>query len=274
MKKVSLQHIMKLIALFGVLVFFLPTYLISCSGEEIKFSAYRALTGYDELGTDPHIGAIFLILIPIVILVLSVMKKEKLQAKNLLILIGFAVNIVCWFIMTSCVKGEAGEYGASAKTTIWYWLNLILLFLAALAALGVVMGVLDEDMSVNEAGAKLGADKAQGGAGFKIPAAFGAKAWNCPNCGQEQKGENGFCTNCGTKRPEEPVVAKRFCTNCGKELAADAKFCANCGTAAAVPPVETAQTPAVEEAQAPAAQEAPAVEEAQASKTEDGQTAE
>ena len=48
----------------------------------------------------------------------------------------------------------------------------------------------------------------------------------CPNCGNMITAN--FCTECGTKKPEEPQ--ERFCTNCGEKVLENAKFCMNCGT--------------------------------------------
>ena len=47
----------------------------------------------------------------------------------------------------------------------------------------------------------------------------------CPNCGELITGN--FCTNCGTKRPEEQQ--EKFCPNCGEKAIENAKFCMNCG---------------------------------------------
>ena len=49
---------------------------------------------------------------------------------------------------------------------------------------------------------------------------------NCPNCGNLITGK--FCTECGTKKPEEPK--EKFCTNCGTKAEPNAKFCMECGT--------------------------------------------
>lgn len=47
----------------------------------------------------------------------------------------------------------------------------------------------------------------------------------CPNCGNTIIGN--FCTECGTKKPEEPQ--EKFCPNCGNKVLDEAKFCMNCG---------------------------------------------
>ena len=61
----------------------------------------------------------------------------------------------------------------------------------------------------------------QGGAAAGAAAAGG---WTCPECGQENAAN--FCSNCGTKKPEDP--GKWFCPECGQENSAN--FCSNCGT--------------------------------------------
>ena len=62
---------------------------------------------------------------------------------------------------------------------------------------------------------------AAAGAAAAAPAAGG---WTCPQCGKANNGN--FCSDCGTKKPEEP--AKWFCPQCGQENSAN--FCSNCGT--------------------------------------------
>lgn len=53
-----------------------------------------------------------------------------------------------------------------------------------------------------------------------------ASTWECPNCHNVQDGN--FCTNCGTKKPEQQKA--KFCSNCGAKIEDGAKFCPQCGT--------------------------------------------
>ena len=48
----------------------------------------------------------------------------------------------------------------------------------------------------------------------------------CPNCGATITGN--FCTECGTKRPDDEPQEK-FCPGCGNKVDENAKFCINCG---------------------------------------------
>lgn len=53
-----------------------------------------------------------------------------------------------------------------------------------------------------------------------------AGQWTCPNCGNQNSG--AFCSECGTKKPDQPVA--KFCPECGNKLEGNPKFCPNCGT--------------------------------------------
>ena len=54
------------------------------------------------------------------------------------------------------------------------------------------------------------------------------KELHCPQCGKIVKGNNSFCSGCGTKL--EIIPPQRVCSNCGTELAETASFCPKCGT--------------------------------------------
>ena len=58
----------------------------------------------------------------------------------------------------------------------------------------------------------------------------------CSNCGSVLGVEDVFCTECGTKAPEEagvpeqaPVLEKNFCEHCGNKLIPGNAFCTSCG---------------------------------------------
>lgn len=54
-----------------------------------------------------------------------------------------------------------------------------------------------------------------------------AGSWTCPDCNTINAGN--FCSNCGTKKPEQK--AGGFCGNCGFKFEGEVpKFCPNCGT--------------------------------------------
>ena len=95
---------------------------------------------------------------------------------------------------------------------------------AANNANGAAMGFVNMNAAQGAAAANLGAlyqgQQAQAAAPAPAPA---AGSWKCPKCGASNSGN--FCTNCGTKKPEQ---TNWYCPNCG--TANSGNFCTNCGT--------------------------------------------
>ena len=48
----------------------------------------------------------------------------------------------------------------------------------------------------------------------------------CPKCKYQSKGNEPFCSRCGTKLESVAV----FCRGCGRELNTGDRFCGKCGT--------------------------------------------
>lgn len=48
----------------------------------------------------------------------------------------------------------------------------------------------------------------------------------CPKCKHQSKGDEQFCSRCGTKLESVSV----FCKGCGHELNTGDRFCGKCGT--------------------------------------------
>lgn len=94
---------------------------------------------------------------------------------------------------------------------------------------GMNVGKMYEAASQNPQGA--GVNGAPNG-GFAA-AAGAAGSWTCPKCGKVNTGN--FCSDCGTKKPEEPAKTARsvnFCPECGYKIPDPQnppKFCPNCG---------------------------------------------
>ena len=66
----------------------------------------------------------------------------------------------------------------------------------------------------------------------------------CPECGEELKGNDRFCSSCGaavdTESIEGTEVGKRVCLKCGTELREEEKFCSSCGARISEPGMEKA----------------------------------
>ena len=61
------------------------------------------------------------------------------------------------------------------------------------------------------------------------------KTKTCTNCGNEIALGVAFCSNCGTKAPEDPVAptpaapTSKVCPGCGKVEGPEVAFCSGCG---------------------------------------------
>ena len=63
--------------------------------------------------------------------------------------------------------------------------------------------------------------------GYATEAAKNTKV--CPNCGKPNGADKKFCSDCGTKLPEQTLAQGALCINCGTQNGIGTKFCQNCG---------------------------------------------
>lgn len=63
--------------------------------------------------------------------------------------------------------------------------------------------------------------------GYATEAAKSTKI--CSNCGKPNGADKKFCSDCGTKLPEQNLAQGAMCTDCGTQNNIGTKFCQNCG---------------------------------------------
>lgn len=144
MEKSSLtvRMVLKMLALLAIIFVFCPSFLVSCSGTDIKVSAMDVAKGievYQQKVSDPYPIVLICLLIPIAILVLLFLKnrEEKLIATT--ILGGAGVDFIFWIIFRTVVKNKVDENYYNFQTTIWFYLNMIVLIaIIGLTALIVI----------------------------------------------------------------------------------------------------------------------------------------
>ena len=73
---------------------------------------------------------------------------------------------------------------------------------------------------------------------LRSAAATAAGGWVCPKCGARRAPADKFCTNCGSKRPENSAGGW-ICPKCGARRAPEDKFCMSCGTRRVEPAAAT-----------------------------------
>lgn len=234
----KINNILKVIVTFLIIFFFIPTFTVSCSGEEKGISAIGVVGGYSSQGytiSDPQPTVLFLLAIPIVILVVLFMKGIKNRTFAFIVAGLALVNFIAWIVLKSGVKEYAENYNCDFEARFAYYLVQILNIAVIALPLVDVFGLLNGNTSLknldlsklNNANINIGKIK------------IGGPTWKCPGCGGLVPIENEYCKDCGTKRPDDvviPVPEEKneeaefvFCSGCGQKLSAGAKFCTSCG---------------------------------------------
>ncbi|MCR5667362.1 MAG: zinc ribbon domain-containing protein [Eubacterium sp.] len=246
MDKIKIKHIIQIISLVAIVVFFLPTFVVSCSGESISLSSVRLMIGINSDGytlISPQVGIVVLLILPVLMLLLWLLKLNlDYKIKNILTLVFAAVDFVLWCVVAGAIRMMANQYYCQSHVTFWFVLNIILLIIAILIAIGLNLKKLNGEMDLTQLFGVVSATtstvvneldldiKSTPQGATPQNASEGAE-WCCPNCGTQMRANAKFCLKCGTAKPiVETKPAARFCPNCGTKAEEDAVFCENCGT--------------------------------------------
>lgn len=187
----TIKKIMRVLALLCIIFAFCPSFLVSCSGQDMKVNVMTAVKGvsmYGDKVVEPHIIMIVCLLIPIAVLVLLFIKKFNDKQTAGIILGCVVVDFIVWLIFRSSVKKLAEQNYCTFKTTGWYVINIIvMLFMIVLSVLVVINKMaMDTDLTTvfSSSGTK--------------DAAIGF----CSKCGTPISHGSKFCSSCGTPVPE------------------------------------------------------------------------
>ncbi|MCR5272892.1 MAG: zinc ribbon domain-containing protein [Lachnospiraceae bacterium] len=223
--KASAKNVIRILTAFCILIVFCPTFLVSCSGEDVKVSSMTAVTGvkaYGETIVDPHPIMLLVLLIPIAILVVTFVKKLAEKTSAIVITACGAVDLVIWMIFKTSVKKIAAENYCEFETTGWYYLNFIALLLIILISVLVLLKKIEMDSDLK---AMLTGDSAKdtlnqmsstvsqmSSTVTQIAGNVAANvASNVNNINTKGKDIIGYCAKCGS--PIE--YGNTFCTSCG-----------------------------------------------------------
>ena len=216
MKK-NCKTIIKAISLLLIILFFVPAFAVSCSGEKVNVSAAGAMGGYSsDYGevSSPQPALILLLLIPIAIAVVMFVKQllNEEKKQSLIVLILACVDFIGWLLFKSKVSEFCQQNHANYTSKIGFILSAFGTIVIALIAAGLYFEFIKDD---GIQGVNLSQLNNLG---------FG-KEWTCPACGTVQPADSKFCSKCGSIRP----ATSKNCKYCGKENPVDNKFCIGCG---------------------------------------------
>ena len=205
--KLSVRRTLKLICFICMIIFFIPTFVVSCSSQEMKISASNVAEGIKSpsFGTIANAQPIvyILLLIPIAMLVMLYVKKykdnQKLISKVFLAL--SVIDIVIWFVLRHGINSKAEEEGCIAKTTLTFKINIILWIIVAILSWMLYKKklLLSTELLSEEIVEKVKDS-------VKETAAIDENARKCPKCGAVVKADNQFCTSCGAKIEQEETA--------------------------------------------------------------------
>lgn len=138
----TLKRVIRMLALLCIAFVFCPSFLVSCSGQEMNVSVMTAVKGvsvYGQKAVDPHPLMIVCLLIPILVVVLTIGKRFADRKAAVAIFLFMSADLVIWMMFRSAARKIADDNLCGFKTTVWFVMNmaciLLIIILSALAVL-------------------------------------------------------------------------------------------------------------------------------------------
>ena len=127
------DKIIKVIALISMIMFFIPTFAVSCGSEVVDVSACNAMIGKVEDTTvnEPTYAVILLLIIPVIMLIAQALSNGADTEQKVAGVMAIA-DIIGWLFLKSGIEKYCEENMCSAKTNTWFVINIILLAIAAI----------------------------------------------------------------------------------------------------------------------------------------------
>lgn len=209
----TVKNILRVFSLLCIIFVFCPSFLVSCSGQNVNVSVMTAVAGVSAYGNqvvDPYPIMLVCLLIPIAVFVLLFVKKFTDNKIALTILVCTVVDFVIWLIFRSSVKKIAEDNYCTFKTTGWYVINIIVILIMILLSALVVMKKMQMDTDLLIAFSGGGTQSAMNQMVSVVTQLADNVASNINNKSQKENAI-GFCSKCGS-----PITyGHKFCTSCG-----------------------------------------------------------
>ena len=226
----TVKRVLRVLALLLIVFVFCPSFLVSCSGQNVNVSVMTAVGGvsaYGEKVVDPHPIMLICLLLPIVMLVVLFAKKILDTTVAIISFVAAAIDFVIWLVFRSSVKKLAEDNYCDFKTTGIYVINIIVLILILLLTLMMIIKKLEMEsdlIQIFTGGSTQKALDQMSSAVNQMSTAVSQMAGNvvsniaeknnkvsvigyCQKCGSGIPYDCKFCTSCGTPVPEELILA-------------------------------------------------------------------
>ena len=217
----TVRTVLKVLLLLCVIFVFCPSFLVSCSGQNIDISAMTVVKGMSMMGetvVDPQPVMLIVLVLPVAMLVLLFIKKWDDNVNAIILVAGSVLDLIIWFVFRSSVKNAAEENYCTFETTAWFVLNCIVLVLIIVLAVLLVAKILHMDRDVREITSNKEAQKALN----RMTDAVTNVSDKVSNMAENIAGNRSNTTQ------KADVIG--YCFKCGKPIVYGCKFCTNCGT--------------------------------------------
>ena len=246
---INFKGVIRLLAFIAIIMFFVPSYAVSCSGYDINLSQAnlaigKSVTFYGETErTSFFVPFLLALLIPIAIIVISFLwKKENEKLMSLISTIGGAVGFVMVFVMRIAlsiyIAAHKNEYfGMEAHFKIGAFFIALLYIGIAVISLLSMLNIIDADKCfIKEEAIKktAGSMSMQPNPQAPVP----------PQQGTGQQTPVQPQPQVTPQAPVQPIPQPvqeaaptadvtpgvKYCSKCGNQLTAEMQFCGKCGT--------------------------------------------
>lgn len=217
---INLKNLLRLLSLIIVYFFFVPVFLVSCSGQKVNVSGVRVATGdYQSIvgATSSHFLAFFLLLIPIGIIVVWTIRNLKDDKKAIISAHLATIDIIAWMLFKMRIKSFASNNYLTFKTTAGYRLNQFVLLIVLIFSTLIALKILRAEMPLRELAADIGR---------KLQDILLKYQSHGENINPKPKQANSYYTE---NKQDEVTRPPKFCGNCGSPIAPGDKFCNHCG---------------------------------------------
>lgn len=207
----TVKNTLRVLSILCLVFVACPSFLVSCSGQDVKVSTMTAVEGmsaYGEQVVKPHPIMLICFVLPIIIFALLCAKKLADRKKSIAILASTVVEFVIWLIFRAEVKKAAEENYCTFKTTGWYVLNVIVMLVIIALIVSVIIGKITLETELQSLVKNKNIKEI---AGHIVDVTSDTLNSNinknqqigfCTNCGAPIKKGCKFCTSCGTAVPE------------------------------------------------------------------------
>lgn len=217
----TVKNVMRGLALFCIVCVFCPSFMVSCSGQNMNVSVMTAVRGvsvYGEKVVDAYPIMLICLLLPVAVLIALIVRSVENQKATIIALSCSGADLVIWIIFKTAVKKLAEENYCAFKITGWYVLNMAALVVLIAAAGLVLVGKLQMDHDLAETASSEETKRTLNQMSSVMSQVSSTVT----------KMAGDAAANIGNHKTKEQAIG--YCSKCGSPISYGAKFCTSCGT--------------------------------------------